>query len=145
MKKEKVAIARKRIGGEVPIVVNELTERCLYTGFFGTLDSARMLNTTDRILEMLTTTGIEMIIVDLSNVDIIDSAVASHLARMGDTLALIGVETIFCGILPPIAQIMITSGIEMKGFRITRNLKSAVNLMFEIYGMKLVRIDPATV
>lgn len=38
----KVAISRKKLGGDVPMVVREITDRCLYTGFFGTLDSARM-------------------------------------------------------------------------------------------------------
>lgn len=31
----KVAISRKKIGGEVPIVVSEITDKCLYSGFFG--------------------------------------------------------------------------------------------------------------
>jgi len=139
---QKVAIARKKIGREVPIVVNELTERCLYTGFFGTLDSARMLAITDKVLDMITLTGIEIIIIDLSNIDIIDSAVASHLVRFKEILALIGVETIFCGIIPQVARIMVSSGLEMKGFRISRDLKAAVKLMFELQGIKLVKIEP---
>lgn len=139
---QKVAIARKKIGGEVPIVVNELTERCLYTGFFGTLDSSRMKAITDKVLEMLGSTGIEMVVIDLANIDIIDSAVASHLVRLGETLTLIGVETIFCGIMPPVAQVMITAGIEMRGFRITRDLKAAIKMVFEMQGIKLVKIDP---
>ncbi len=142
---QKVAIARKKIGGEIPIVVNELTDKCLYTGFFGTLDSGRMKAITDKILNMLGATGIEMVVIDLGNIDIIDSAVASHLVRLGETLTLIGVETIFCGIMPPVAQIMITAGIEMRGFKISRDLKSAIKLVFEIQGIKLVKIEPELV
>ncbi len=138
----KVAISRKRLGGEVPLVVNELTDKCLYTGFFGTLDSARMKAITDKILEMLTSKGIEIAVIDLGNIDIIDSAVASHLVRLGETLKLVGVDTIFCGIAPSVAQIMITTGISMTGFRITRDLKSAVKLVFEIQGFKLLKIEP---
>ena len=66
---QKVAIARKKIGGEVPIIVNELTDKCLYTGFFGTLDSARMKSITDKILGMLNSTGIEMVVIDLANIE----------------------------------------------------------------------------
>ena len=142
---QKVAIARKKIGGEVPIIVNELTDKCLYTGFFGTLDSARMKAITDKILEMLGSTGIEMVVIDLANIDIIDSAVAAHLVRLGETLTLIGVKSIFCGIMPPVAQIMITAGIEMRGFRICRDLKSAIKIVFEIQGIKLVKIDPGAI
>ena len=104
-----------------------------------------MKGITDKVLEMLTSTGIEMVVIDLANIDIIDSAVASHLVRLGDTLTLIGVETIFCGIMPPVAQVMITAGIEMKGFRVTRDLKSAIKLVFELQGIKLVKIEPGLV
>ena len=138
----KVAISRKKIGGEVPMVVSEITDRCLYSGFFGTMDSARMKIITDKVLSLLTATGIEAVILDLSNVDIIDSAVATHLVRLGDTLTLVGVQTIFCGIMPQVAQIMVTAGIEMKGFRISRDLKSAIKEVFLLQGFKLVRINP---
>jgi len=55
---------------------------------------------TDKILDMLTFTGIEIVVIDLGNVDIIDSAVASHLVRLGETFSLVGVKTVFCGIMP---------------------------------------------
>jgi rsbT co-antagonist protein RsbR len=138
----KVAISRKKIGGEVPIVVSEITEKCLYSGFFGTLDSGRMKLVTDKILNLLSATGIEVVIIDLSNVDIIDSAVAVHLLRLGNTLTLVGVEALFCGIMPQNAQIMVTAGIEIRGFRITRDLKSALKEVFKLQGFRIVRINP---
>ncbi|MBW2545282.1 MAG: STAS domain-containing protein [Deltaproteobacteria bacterium] len=137
-----VAISRKKIGGEIPIVVNELTDKCLYTGFFGTLDSARMVSITDRVLDLLSATDIEIIIIDLSNVDIIDSAVATHLIRLGDTLTLVGVKIIFCGIPSTVAQIMVSAGIDVRGFRVSKNLKSAVKEMFAIQGLKIVSMFP---
>ena len=140
--KAKVAISRKKIGGEVPLVVNEITDKCLYSGFFGTLDSARMKIITDKILDLVSTTDIDIIIIDLANVDIIDSAVATHLVRLGDTLMLIGVKVIFCGIPPVVAQTMITGSIEMKGFKITRNLKTAIKEIFMLQGLKLVPMFP---
>ena len=138
----KVAISRKKIGGEVPLVVNEITDRCLYSGFFGTLDSTRVKGITDKILDLVSATNIEIIIIDLANVDIIDSTVATHLVRLGDTLILVGVKVIFCGIQPTIAQTMITSGIDMKGFKISRNVKLAIKEVLAIQGLKLVPMSP---
>ena len=138
----KVAISRKKIGGEVPLVVNEITDRCLYSGFFGTLDSTRVKGITDKILDLVSATNIEIIIIDLTNVDIIDSTVATHLVRLGDTLILVGVRVIFCGIQPTIAQTMITSGIDMKGFKISRNVKLAIKEVLAIQGLKLVPMSP---
>ena len=40
----------------------------------------------------------EIVIVDLANVDAIDTAVATHLVRLGKVLELIGVKIVFCGI-----------------------------------------------
>lgn len=137
-----LAISRKKIGGEVPLVVNEITDRCLYSGFFGTLDSARMKNITDKILDLVSATDIDIIIIDLANVDIIDSAVATHLVRLGDTLILIGIKVIFCGVPLTVAQTMVTGGIEMKGFKISRNLKSAIKEIFALQGLKLVPMSP---
>lgn len=136
--KAQVAISRKKIGGEVPLVVNEISDRCLYSGFFGTLDSARMKNITDKILDIIAATDIDIIIIDLANVDIIDSAVATHLVRLGDTLILIGVKVVFCGIPSTVAQTMITGGIEMKGFKISRNFKAAVKEVLALQGLKIV-------
>lgn len=137
---QNVAISRKKIGGEVPLVVNEITDNCLYSGLFGTLDSARMKSITDKVLELLGTTGIEIIVIDLGNIDIIDSAVSAHLVRLGDTLNLVGVKVIFCGITPQVAQVMITAGIEMSGFIICRDLKASIKVVFELQGIKLVKI-----
>jgi len=134
----KVAISRKKIGGEIPIVVSEITDNCLYSGLFGIMDSARMKIITDKILDLLTTTDIEIIIIDLANIDIIDSAVATHLIRMGDTLALVGVKTIFCGIPPTIAQTMMATGVDVKGLRTSKNLKSAVKEVLALQGLKIV-------
>ena len=121
------------------MVVSEVTDGCLYTGFFGTLDSARMQAVTEKILALLSETGIEIVVLDLSNVDVLDSAVASHLTQMGDVVKLVGVEVIFCGITALIAQTMSTAGVSFDKFRVSRDLKSAVKEVFKIQGIELVR------
>ncbi len=48
---------------------------------------------------------------DLGNVDVLDSAVASPLTKIGDVLKLVEVEVIFCGVTPLIARVMTTAGV----------------------------------
>ena len=140
---KKVAISRTKIGGEAPIIVSEVTEKCLYSGFFGTLDSARVQAITERVLDILEKTSIEIIIIDLANVDIIDSAVAVHLVKFANTLKIVGVDAIFCGITPTIAQTIITGGLELKVYRISRNLKTALKEVFLRQGLMLVPFSPS--
>ena len=124
-----VAISEKQLGFQAPMVVSEISDDCLYSGFFGRLDSARVKAITDKLLSSVSRTGIERVIVDLSNIDIIDSLVANHLLRIADTLKLVGVEIIFCGISSVVAQTMIATGVNIDRFKTVRNLKSALKLI----------------
>ena len=50
LEKNRVVFSQRKIGGESPIVINEIIEGGLYSSFFGTLDSARIKNATDMTL-----------------------------------------------------------------------------------------------
>ena len=137
---QRVSISEKRIGLETSMVVNQLTDNCLYSGFFGRLDSARMKTITDGILDAMEQTTNDTIVVDLANVDIIDSAVAAHLIRTGDVIKLIGCHVIFCGINTRVAQTMVTVGVEFSKYHVCKDLKAALKLVFELHGLALVPV-----
>ena len=132
-----VAISRRQLGGELPIVINEITDRCLYSGFFGTLDSARMKRVIDGIVKYVDNADHDLLIADLSNIDIIDSAIAGHLIRLNKLLQLIGMEVIFCGIKPIVAQSMISAGIVLDNITVEKNLKRALKLTYRRQGLEL--------
>ncbi|MES2765454.1 MAG: STAS domain-containing protein [Bacteroidota bacterium] len=137
---KKVVVSRSKIGGELPIVASEILDNCLYSGFFGTLDYARIKSITDTVMSFTESKDLEMIIIDLSNVDIIDSAVAVHLISIGETLKLVGVEIIFCGMKPFIAQSIIKTGVSISGFTFTKNLKTALQEALKRSGLKILPI-----
>ena len=135
-----VAISRRKIVGEAPIVINEVTDRCLFSGFFGALDSARMKKIIDGILEITTRTEHDLIIIDLSNVDVIDSAIAGHLIKMNKTLQLVGLDVLFCGIKPIVAQSMVAAGVVMDNIYVAKNFKRALREVYKRQGYELVKI-----
>ena len=137
---QRVSISEKRIGLEPSMIVTKLTDRCLYSGFFGRLDSARMKLITDEILEAVDQTDNDTIVIDLGNVDIIDSAVAAHLIRVGDVVRLVGCNVIFCGINSRVAQTMMTVGVEFSKYLLCKDLRAALKLVFELQGLMLVPI-----
>ena len=128
---DKVAFSQRKAALQAPIVVSEIADDCLYSGFFGRLDSARMKAITDRILKAIEQHRCTTVIIDLASIDIIDSLVASHLQRMGETLRLVGVRSIFCGVSPVVAQTMTGAGVTFEGFQVKRNLKAALALVLE--------------
>jgi rsbT co-antagonist protein RsbR len=98
---------------------------------------------TDEILEAIDQTDNDTIVIDLGNVDIIDSAVAAHLIRVGDVVRLVGCNVIFCGINSRVAQTMMTVGVEFSKYLLAKDLKSALRLVFELQGLMLVPMPRA--
>ncbi|MCW3172630.1 STAS domain-containing protein [Shewanella subflava] len=137
MAPDKVALSRKQIGGEVPIVVSEITDFCLYTGLFGTIDSVRMQSVCDKLTDIADDKQTDIVIIDLFNVESIDSAVAGYMLRLGGVLRLVGVTPIFCGIKSKLATTMVAAGVNMDGCIVTHNLKSALKLSMEMKGYSM--------
>ncbi|MGK7392698.1 MAG: STAS domain-containing protein [Candidatus Cyclobacteriaceae bacterium M2_1C_046] len=140
-KDQEIAFSDRKLGFDSPMVVSEITDQCLYTGFYGRMDSARLKGITERILDTVEKSDNNLIIVDLSNVEYIDSAVAANLYKLGDTLQLIGVKTLFCGIGSEVAQSMTNMGIEFKKYETYRRLKDALKRVYAIQGLQLISLD----
>ena len=135
-----LAISRRVLGGEAPIVINEITDRCMYSGFFGTLDSVRMKKVNDAIMEAADRNDHDMMIIDLSNVEVIDSSVAANLKKLNKLLQLIGVDVVFCGFKPVVASSMISAGVELDNIRVEKNLRRAIKYVYNRQGLMLVAI-----
>ena len=129
---QKVAISKNTLGVEAPMVVTELLDGTVYSGFFGVLDSSRMSAITERMLVLNETLTFQICIVDLSNVDILDSDAAKHLIILGNTLILSGVTPLFCGLKSRIAQAMAFAGITLSHFEVLKNAKTALKRVYEL-------------
>ena len=139
---DKVAISRRKLGGDAPIVVSEIAEGCLYSGMYGTLDSARIKAVVDLVLTVSANSETDTIIIDLSNVDIIDSAIAGQLVRINKTLHMVGMQAIFCGIKPVVAQSMVNAGVDIGLVDVCKNLKAALKEVYKRKGLQLTTIKP---
>ncbi len=135
-----VAISRRQLIGESPIMISEIFSGCLYAGLFGTLDSVRIKKFNDSILEVISRSDADYIIIDLSNIEIIDSAIANHILRLNKTLQLVGVNVIFSGIQPVVAQSMVSSGVELENITVMKNLRQSLKEVYTLNGYHLVKI-----
>ena len=129
------------IGGDLPIVVSEVLNGCLYSGFFGTLDPQRVRTATETILHHAEIRDIGYMIIDLSNVEIIDSEVAVHLINIAESLRLLGIEVVFCGMKPFIAQSITKAGISVSVSTFSKNLKTALKDVLKKMKLKIVSIE----
>lgn len=135
-----VAINENEMSFEAPLVVSKVFENCLYSGFFGRLDSERVKIITERMLEAVEKVDCDYIIIDMSNIDLIDSAIAAHLMRISRSLKFSGVEVILCGIRGFVAQTMATVDIQLNELVIQKDLMKALDFVYRASGYNLVAV-----
>ncbi|MEM1122510.1 MAG: STAS domain-containing protein [Bacteroidota bacterium] len=105
------------------------------------MDSSRMKRVIDGILHTVNNSDNDIIIIDLSNLEVIDSAIAGHLVKLNKTLQLVGMDTVFCGIKPIVAQSMVSAGVVLENIFVAKNLKRALIEVYRRQGLQLVAIQ----
>lgn len=134
-----VAINENEMNFEAPLVVSKIFHNCLYSGFFGRLDSERIKLITERMLEAVESIDCDFIIIDMSNIDLIDSAIAAHLMRISRSLKFSGVQVVLCGIKGFVAQTMSVVDIQLNEFMIAKDLMKSLEIVYEASGYRLTR------
>jgi rsbT co-antagonist protein RsbR len=66
-------------------------------------------------------------ILDLTGVEIVDSATANHLLKLIQAMRLLGAEGIVTGLRPSVARTMISLGIDLKSVVTLTNLREGLH------------------
>jgi rsbT co-antagonist protein RsbR len=92
----------------------------------GMVDSSRAAALMDNLLQEVARTRARFAILDITGVEAMDTATASHLLRLARALRLIGAEAIITGIQPAIAQTMVGLGVELATITTLGSLRDAL-------------------
>ena len=139
---KKIVMKDNTFGLDAPLVVFQIFDNCLYSGFFGRLDSERIKIVTERMLIAIEQhPDCDYLIIDLSNIELIDSAIAAHLMKISNTIRFSGVQVILCGIKSFVAQTLAVIDIQLEKFIISKDLRKALHLVYEKSGYKLIKVD----
>lgn len=109
----------------------------------GLVDSVRAADMKNALLEAVSRTGARFAIVDLTGVDIVDTATADHLLRVMRAVQLLGARCVITGIQPSVAQIIVSLGLGLPGVVTLRSLREGLRFCLRDLGYS-VRQDPAT-
>jgi anti-anti-sigma factor len=96
---------------ELSVPIIPLSSSMAVLPIVGTLDTYRAKRVQERTLNQIATLKIQKIIIDLSGVAFMDTAVVGHLFRIVEGIGLLGCKAIITGIRPEIANTMIELGI----------------------------------
>ena len=103
----------------------------------GLIDSKRAQDIMDNTLSKISETHAQCLILDISGVAIVDTAVANHLIKISKATRLMGCECIISGLSPAISQTMVELGIDVGSVKTTSNLQSAVKIGFSKLNMSI--------
>lgn len=111
-----------------PII--ELWDEVVTLPVVGVVDTQRSLEMTTGLLEAVAEGGYRCAIVDLTGVDVVDTATADHFIRMIRGAELLGAHCVVTGVSPEIAQTLVHVGVDLGGVRTLRTLKDGLKECF---------------
>jgi rsbT co-antagonist protein RsbR len=109
---------------ETPII--QVWDRILTLPMVGTVDSRRAARVTDDLLNQVSRTQASFAILDLTGVEVVDTATAGHMLNIISAVRLLGAEGIITGIRPNIAQTIISLGVDLSRVRTFATLRDGL-------------------
>ncbi|MBK8252284.1 MAG: PAS domain S-box protein [Polyangiaceae bacterium] len=105
----------------------------------GIIDSTRAGEMKEALLQAVSRRNARIAIVDMTGVEVVDTATADHIVRLMQGVKLLGAQGIITGIQPQVAQIMVSLGVEIGGGVITlRSLREALRYSLRVLGYRIV-------
>lgn len=92
----------------------------------GVVDTKRSIDMTERLLHAIVARQAKCVIIDITGVDLVDTATADHFVKMIRASAMLGAHCVVCGISPDVAQTLTRIGVELQDVHTLRSLKDAL-------------------
>lgn len=121
---------------ELSSPVMEIWDQVLALPLIGTLDTVRAQQITETLLNAIARTKARIVIVDISGVPTVDTAVAQNIIRTTEAARLMGARSIISGVRPAIAQTIVHLGITLGSVRTEGTLRNALEAALYELGTK---------
>ena len=129
---------QRRTISELQTPVIQVWERILALPVVGSLDTARTQETTETLLDRIIATSSEIVILDITGVPVVDTAVAKHLLEMVTAARLLGCEVLIVGLSARTAMTLVHLGIDLTGVITRTTLAKGLELAFRRLGLEVV-------
>jgi rsbT co-antagonist protein RsbR len=130
--------AQQRTIAELQTPVIQVWDRVLVLPIVGSLDTARTMQMTEMLLERIVETGSEIVLLDITGVPVVDTAVAKHLMETVSAARLLGSEVLIVGLTTRTALTLVHLGIDLGGVTTRTTLAKGLELAFQRLGLRVV-------
>src|SRR5881296_407659 len=129
---------------ELSTPVLQVRERLLILPIIGVIDSQRARQLTEQLLRGIRANRAKVVVVDITGVPAIDSAVANHLVQTVEASRLMGASVIITGLSLEIAQTLVTLGVDLSKMNAVGDLQGGIEEAERMVGYKVTKVELPT-
>ena len=123
---------------ELQTPVIQVWEGILALPIVGTIDTARAQDMTEALLERIVATGSEIVLLDITGVPVVDTAVARHLLETVSAARLLGADVLIVGLSSRTAMTLVQLGIDLSHVTTRATLAKGLEFAFRRLGLAVV-------
>jgi rsbT co-antagonist protein RsbR len=135
-----IAVSQQATIDELETPVIEVWDGILALPIIGTVDTARAQAMTERLLQRIVETKSEIVLVDITGVPVVDTAVSRHLLETIAAARLLGAEVLLVGLTSRTAMTLVHLGLDLSGVTTRTTLAKGLELAFDRLGLKVIRV-----
>ncbi|XXT22619.1 AAA family ATPase [Sorangium sp. So ce429] len=128
-----IRIQRDRLA-EMSCPLIPITDRIMAMPLIGTIDAERANQALETALRGVSDTGAQVVILDITGVSVVDSAVAATLLRTAAALRLIGAEVVITGVRPQVSRALVSLDIDLGALVIQATLQRGIGYALQRTG-----------
>jgi len=129
---------------ELSTPVLQVRERLLILPIIGVIDPQRARQLTEQLLRGIRSNRAKVVVLDITGVPYIDSAVANHLVQTVEAARLLGATVIVTGLSPEIAQTLVNIGVDLGKMNTVGDLQGGIEEAERLPGYRVVLTKEAT-
>jgi rsbT co-antagonist protein RsbR len=143
--RERVIRQQQEAIRELSTPVLQVRERLLILPIIGVLDDQRARQLTEQLLRAIRATRAKVVVIDVTGVAALDSAVANHLVQTVDASGLMGASVIITGLSSEIAMTLVTIGVDLSKMNAVGDLQGGIEEAERLLGYRVTRTnEPGT-
>jgi rsbT co-antagonist protein RsbR len=123
---------------ELQTPVIQVWEGILALPIVGTVDTARAQDMTEALLDRIVATGSEIVLLDITGVPVVDTAVARHLLETVAAARLLGADVLIVGLSSRTAMTLVQLGIDLSHVTTRATLAKGLEFAFRRLGLTVI-------
>ncbi len=139
--RERVIRQQQEAIRELSTPVLQVRERLLILPIIGVIDAQRARQLTEQLLRAIRSNRAKVVVVDVTGVPAIDSAVANHLVQTVEASRLMGASVIITGLSSEIAQTLVTIGVDLSKMNAVGDLQGGIEEAERLLGYKVTLVE----